>query len=169
MNARDQGWRTELAALADACAARAAQLDETDEFVADSYRELKESRLLAAAVPTEHGGSGLELEELCEMLNTLARACPSTALAFSMHTHQVALAAWRFRRQQAPVAPLLEKVAREKKVILSTCGGDWLDSSGQASAAEGGFRVKARKPFASASPAGDLLSTSVVLPGEAGN
>lgn len=162
MNARDPGWRGELAALSDAFAARAAQLDETDEFVADNYRDLKESGLLAAAVPAEHGGLGLQLAELCEMLATLARACPSTALALSMHTHQVAVAAWRWLHQKAPVVPLFGKVAREKKVILSTGGGDWLDSSGEAVAAEGGFRVRARKPFASASPAGDLLSTSVV-------
>jgi alkylation response protein AidB-like acyl-CoA dehydrogenase len=165
VNARAD-WRTTVTALAPVFAVRAAELADGDDFVADNYRDLKESGLLAAGVPVEHGGLGLELEELCEMLDTLARACPSTALALSMHTHQVAVAAWRFRHQTAPVAPLLEKVAREKKVILSTGGGDWLDSSGEAVAAEGGFRVRARKPFASASPAGDLLSTSVVLGSE---
>ena len=74
-------------------------------------------------MPQELGGLGLELAELCEMLRTLAHACPSTALAFAMHTHQVAINAWRWRHQKAPTAPLLEKVARERVVLIST-GGD---------------------------------------------
>lgn len=162
MNARAD-WRTTLATLTPNFAARAAALDEGDEFVAENYRELKESGLYAAGVPRELGGDGLELEELCEMLRTIAHACSSTALAFSMHTHQVALNAWRLKHQKAPVTPLLEKVARDKVLILSTGGGDWLDSSGEAVPAEGGFRVTARKLFSSGSPAGNILSTSAVV------
>jgi hypothetical protein len=80
-----------------------------------------------------------------------------------MHTHQVAVNAWRLKHQKAPVTPLLEKVARDKVLILTTGGGDWLDSSGDAVPAEGGFRVSARKPFSSGAPAGNILSTSAVL------
>jgi alkylation response protein AidB-like acyl-CoA dehydrogenase len=165
MNARAD-WRTTLATLTPAFAERAAQIDDSDEFVAENYRELKASGLLAAGVPKELGGEGLELAELCDLLRTMAQACPSTALAFSMHTHQVAVAAWRLKHQKAPVTPMLEKVARDRVIILTTGGGDWLDSSGEAVAAEGGFRIKARKPFSSASPVGDLLSTSAVLGAE---
>jgi len=172
MNARMQGaaaqavqaedWRAEAQALSEAFAARAAEHDEADAFVAENYRALKASGLLAAGVPAELGGGGLQLAELCEVLRTLARGCPSTALAFSMHTHQVALNAWRWRNQKAPVAPMLERVARERVVLVSTGGGDWLESSGAAVAVEGGFRVKARKPFGSGAPGGDLLLTSAV-------
>jgi alkylation response protein AidB-like acyl-CoA dehydrogenase len=152
-----------VASLAPGFAARAAELDANDEFVAANYAELKASGLLAAGVPQELGGQGLELAELCEMLRTLARSCPSTALAFSMHTHQVAINAWRLRRQKAPVAPLLEKVAREGVVIVATGGGDWLDSSGEAVAVKDGFRVNARKAFASGAPAGSVVATSAVV------
>jgi alkylation response protein AidB-like acyl-CoA dehydrogenase len=162
MNVRAD-WRIVLAALTPGFAARANELADTDEFVADNYRELKESGLFAAGVPQELGGGGLEVEGLCEMLRTIAHACPSTALALSMHTHQVAVNAWRWRHQKAPVAPLLEKVARENVIILSTGGGDWLDSSGDAVPVDGGFRVNARKPFSSGSPVGNLLSTSAVV------
>ena len=161
MNARAD-WRTTMAGLAPAFAERAAQLADSDDFVADNYRDLKAAGLYAAGVPRELGGEGLELEELCEMIRAIARACSSTGLAFSMHTHQVGVNAWRLKHQKAPVAPLLEKVARDKVLIVSTGGGDWLDSSGEAVKAEGGYRVNARKPFASGSPFGDLLSTSVV-------
>ena len=153
MNVR-AAWRETLATVTPACAERAAKLDDGDEFVAENYAELKASGLYAAGVPRELGGEGLELGELCEMLRPIAHACSSTGLAFSMHTHQVAVNAWRWRHQKAPVGPLLEKVARDKLLIVSTGGGDWLDSSGEAVAAEGGFRVNARKAFASGSPAG---------------
>ena len=161
MNARAD-WRTTLAGLTPAFAQRAAKLDDGDEFAAENFAELKAAGLYAAGVPRELGGEGLELEALCEMLRTTAHACPSTALALSMHTHQIAVNAWRWKHQKAPVAPLLERVARERILLVTTGGGDWLDSTGEAVKVEGGFRVNARKPFASGSPAGDVLSTSVV-------
>lgn len=142
---------------------RTPQLAQGDEFVAENFDELRASGLLAAAVPAELGGRGMEVPELADMLKTMARACSSTALAFSMHTHIVALAAWRWRNQKAPMAPLLERVARDRIVLISTGGGDWLDSSGDAVAAEGGYRITARKAFCSGVPAGDLLVTSAVV------
>lgn len=155
-------WRDQVQALSERFAARIVQLDERDEFVADNYADLKAGSLIAAGVPAELGGLGLELAELCDMLRTLAHGCSSTALAFSMHTHQVAVNAWRWRHQKAPVTPMLERVARDSIILVSTGGGDWLESSGEAVPAEGGFRVKGRKAFSSGSPAGDVLSTSAV-------
>lgn len=143
--------------------ARAPELEHSDDFVAANYDELRASGMLAAGVPAELGGQGMEIPELSEMLSNMARACPSTALAFSMHTHIVAVAAWRWRHQKAPVQPMLEKVAKDRVVLISTGGGDWLDSSGEAVAAAGGFRISARKAFCSGVPAGNLLVTSAVL------
>jgi alkylation response protein AidB-like acyl-CoA dehydrogenase len=156
-------WRALVRDLAGTFAQRAPRGDENDEFVAQNFADLKASGLLAAGVPQALGGLGLELGELCELLRTLARGCSSTALAFSMHSHQVAVNAWRWKHQKALVAPMLERVAREHILLVSTGGGDWLESSGEAVPAEGGFRVNGRKAFSSGSPAGDLLSTSTVL------
>lgn len=147
---------------------RVAGLADGDEFVADNFEELRAGGMLAAGVPRELGGQGMELPELAEMLKTMARACSSTALAFSMHTHIIALAAWRWRHQKAPVAPLLERVARDRVLLISTGGGDWLDSSGDAVPVEGGYRITARKAFCSGVPVGDLLVTSAVVRGNAG-
>jgi acyl-CoA dehydrogenase len=58
---------------------------------------------------------------------------------------------------------MLEKVAKERVVLVTTGGGDWLDSSGEAVAVDGGFRVTARKSFCSAVPAGNILVTSAVV------
>jgi alkylation response protein AidB-like acyl-CoA dehydrogenase len=143
-------------------AARAASGDESDRFVADNYTDLKNHHLIAAGVPREFGGGGASHRELCEMVRELGRHCGSTALALSMHTHQVALATWRWRHQRAPMEGLLRRIACENIVLLSSGGSDWLQGSGTAVRVDGGFRIHARKIFASGAPAGDLLMTSAV-------
>jgi acyl-CoA dehydrogenase len=45
-------------------------------------------------------------------------------------------------------------------VLVSTGAGDWLESTGKATRAEGGYRVTGKKRFASGSPGGDLALTS---------
>jgi alkylation response protein AidB-like acyl-CoA dehydrogenase len=150
-------------------ATRAEMADEQDCFVADNYKELKASGLIEAGVPKELGGGGATPAELSEMLRNLARHCGSTALALAMHTHQVAIPAWRWRHQKLPaVEPLLKRVAAEKIVILTSGGSDWVAGSGEAVKVEGGYKINARKIFSSASPLGDLLMTSAVLKGKAG-
>lgn len=161
MNAREQ-----VHEMIARFAGRAPELEHSDDFVGANYEELRASGMLAAGVPSELGGQGMEIPELSGMLNSVARACSSTALAFSMHTHIVALAAWRWRHQKAPLQPMLEKVAKERVVLISTGGGDWLDSSGEAVPAEGGYRVTARKSFCSGVPAGNILVTSAVVKGK---
>ncbi len=141
-------------------AERAAKHDSDDSFVAENYQELKAHRFFSAGVPGELGGGGASHAELCDMLRTMAHYCSSTALALSMHTHQVAVPAWRWRNQEnAPVEGLLRRVADEELVLVSTGGSDFLAGSGEAVKADGGFRVNARKIFSSGSPSGDLLIT----------
>lgn len=142
--------------------ARAADVDRDDRFVADNYAELEAYGFFAAGVPVELGGGGLGHGELGRVLRELGRHCGSTALAFSMHTHQVAAAAWRWRHQNAPVDALLRRVATEQIVLLSSGGSDWLAGSGTATRVDGGFRVDARKIFASGAPAADLFITTAV-------
>jgi alkylation response protein AidB-like acyl-CoA dehydrogenase len=155
-------WLEVARALGGAFAERAAAADEDDLFVADNFAALKASGLVSAGVPTELRGGGATHAQLCDVLRELARHCSSTALAFSMHTHQVAVAAWRWRHQQAPLEGLLRRVATENIVLVSSGGSDWLHGSGKAERVEGGYRINARKIFASGSPAGDLLMTGAV-------
>lgn len=144
-------------------AKRAAELDETDTFVAEHYEALKAAGLVEAGVPKELGGGGHDIDSLAAMLRELAHHCGSTALAFSMHTHQVAIPAWRWVHQKAaPVEPLLKRVAAERIILLSSGGSDWIAGSGKAEKVEGGYRITARKVFSSGAPAGNLLMTSAV-------
>jgi alkylation response protein AidB-like acyl-CoA dehydrogenase len=156
------GYQSLIDELGPGFADRAAAADEGDRFVAENFAQLKERGLIAAGVPQELGGGGLSHAELSDMLRQLAHYCSSTALAFSMHTHQVAINAWRWRHQKAPVDGLLKRIAAEKIILLSSGGSDWLKGSGTATKVDGGYRINARKIFASGAPAGDLLMTSAV-------
>ena len=124
-------WLELARALGGTFAERAAAADEDDAFVADNFAALKANGLVSAGVPAELGGGGATHAQLCDVLRELARHCSSTALAFSMHTHQVAVAAWRWRHQQAPLQGLLERVANENIVLLSSGGSDWLQRDRQ--------------------------------------
>lgn len=155
-------WVVVARALGAEFAKRAAAVDAEDRFVAENYADLKASGLLSAGVPAELGGAGASHAEMCSVVRELARHCGSTALAFSMHTHQVMTNAWRWRHAKAPVEALLKRVAAENIVLLSSGGSDWLQGSGSATRVEGGFRIDARKIFTSGAPAGDLILTSAV-------
>ncbi|MBL9036366.1 MAG: acyl-CoA/acyl-ACP dehydrogenase [Rhodospirillaceae bacterium] len=148
-------------------AARAAAADESDAFVAENYPALKQAGLVEAGVPQDLGGGGQDVAALAAMVRELAYHCSSTGLAFAMHTHQVAIPAWRWVNQKAaPVEPLLRRVAGERIILLSSGGSDWIAGSGTAEKVEGGFRITARKVFSSAAPVGNLLMTSAVWEGD---
>ena len=154
---------TVLSELEPRFAERAAAADEQDRFVLENYAELKAQGLIAAGVPEELGGLGASHAELCEMLRRIAYHCGSTGLAFSMHTHQVATNAWRWRHQKAPVDGLLKRVAAENIVLFE----QWrfrlaCRARVTATRVEGGYRINGRKIFSSGAPAGDLLMTSAV-------
>jgi acyl-CoA dehydrogenase len=155
-------WLETARALGPRFADRAAAVDEEDLFVGENFADLKAAGLITAAVPKEFGGGGATHAELAAVLQELAQHCGSTALAFAMHTHQVAIAAWRWRHQKAPVDGLLKRVASERIVLLSSGGSDWLQGSGSATRVDGGFRINARKAFVSGAPAGNLLMTGAV-------
>ena len=148
-------------------AERARSAGDDDVFVSENYKDLRASGLVEAGVPSDFGGRGADVDQLCAMIRELAHHCGSTALAFAMHTHQVAIPAWRWTHQQAaPVVPLLKRVAAERIILLSSGGSDWIEGSGKAERVEGGYKITARKVFTSGSPSGDLLMTGAVLEGE---
>jgi alkylation response protein AidB-like acyl-CoA dehydrogenase len=152
--------------LGPVLASRAEARADEDVYVADNIALLKTAGLVEAGVPREFGGGGADVDELAAMLRTLAYHCGSTGLAFSMHTHQVAIPAWRWAHQKAAAAavePLLKRIAAERIMLLSSGGSDWIAGSGKAEKVEGGYRINARKIFSSGAPTGDILMTGAVL------
>ena len=139
---------------------RAAAFDANDTFAAENFAEIKKAGLLSAGVPSELGGGGAAYGDLAEMLRLVARHCGGTALALAMHTHPLAMTVWRWHNDKnAPVEPLLKRIAAENLMLLSTGGNDWLEGSGTAEPVEGGYRFSGRKSFVSGCMAGDLLMT----------
>ena len=155
-------WLGLAGELVPVFAARAATHDADDSFVADNYADLRRRRVFSAGVPAELGGGGASHAELCDVLRTLAHGCSSTALALAMHTHQVLIPAWRWRHDGAPADGFLRRLASEELILASSGGSDWLAGSGKAEKVDGGYRVTARKIFASGCPAADLFSTMAV-------
>lgn len=152
-------------ALVPEFASRAAAHDRDNSFVAENIAALKAAGLAKAAVPVDLGGEGADAAQMCEVLRILAHGCPSTALCFAMHSHQVVIPAWRWqhRPETRPlVEPLLRRVASEGLILVSSGGSDWIAGSGKAEKVPGGYKITARKIFASISPIGDLLITSAI-------
>jgi alkylation response protein AidB-like acyl-CoA dehydrogenase len=133
--------------------------DLEGSFVEPAYALLAEHRFFSMAVPAELGGGGAGYQESCEVLRELAHHCPSTALAFSMHSHLLAATVWKYRHDK-PGEKMLRKVAAEQTVLLSTGASDWVNSNGRMRRVEGGYRVDARKVFGSGGPAADMIVTS---------
>jgi alkylation response protein AidB-like acyl-CoA dehydrogenase len=155
-------WRSALAELGPRLAEEDHRCDEMNQYVGANLALLRERGFLELGVPVELGGAGLTRTELADMLRTLAHHSSSTALALAMHTHVLAAAVWRWRHQKAPVEGLLKKVAAERIQLLSSGGSDWLDGSGKAVKVEGGYRVYARKIFASGAPSANLFMTGAI-------
>src|SRR5579883_2246756 len=153
----------DLQALAESIGPRfaegAAACDQGDIFVSGNYDIMKEYKVFSALVPTELGGGSARHSAMCGFLRRLAHYCPSTALALSMHQHLVAAAAYHHRHGR-PGRKLLERGAAGETVLISTGANDRMESSGAVERADGGFRVSAKKPFASGSPKGGVLVTS---------
>ncbi len=148
-----------LAELGPRFADGVAERDADAVFVADHYEALRARKVFSAMVPTELGGGGASHGQMCAFVRALAQHCSSTALALSMHQHLVAAAVFNDRNGK-PGRKLLERVAGSEAILVSTGANDWLASNGAAERVDGGFRVSARKPFASGAPKGDVLVTS---------
>jgi alkylation response protein AidB-like acyl-CoA dehydrogenase len=155
-------WRAVLAELGPLIAEEGRRCDAANEFVGANIAALRERGFLGLAVPAELGGGGLSLRELADVLRSLAHHCSSTALALSMHTHVTATVAWKWRHLQAPFEGLLRQIATGRLQMLSSGGSDGLPGSGEAVKVDGGYRIKARKIFASGAPSANLFMTGAI-------
>lgn len=153
-----QHWLNIIDDIGPRFAQGADERDASDTFVADHYPVLRERGLLSALVPKDLGGGGASYTTMAAILRRLAYHDSSTALALSMHQHL--LAAQVFNHLNGRPAPLLPRVANDQIVLVSTGARDWLESNGTVERVEGGYRVTARKAFASGSPAGAVAVTS---------
>ena len=164
----------ELAAEhADAFRARASAHDAASTLPADNYGEMKRSGFLAAFVPKELGGLGLEsVHDWCVGLDRLGRGDPSTAIAVNMHFISVRNVAERWRgardagdaiAEERAAAPL-RAVASEALVFCGTAtepGTDNLRPRTIATRIDDGWSITGRKIFVTLSPIADVCMMNV--------
>jgi acyl-CoA dehydrogenase len=106
-------WLATAKTLADDFATRAAGHDADGSFVAENYAAMRSAKLFSAPVPAELGGGGASYSEHAAIIRTLGRACGSTALAYTMHSHLLQATIWRHRHNATPPAePLLRRIAK---------------------------------------------------------
>ncbi|MGE0653255.1 MAG: acyl-CoA dehydrogenase family protein, partial [Alphaproteobacteria bacterium] len=148
-----------LADIGPTCCKTAAESDARGAFVDSNYELLREHKVFSALVPLDLGGGGACHRDMCEFLRGLAHHCPSTALALSMHQHLVAAAVANHLKGR-PGRKLLDRVAADQTILVSTGANDWMESNGTVERVDGGYRVSARKPFGSGAPRGGILVTS---------
>ncbi len=152
-------WNAITNDLANAFAERAAKHDQAGDFVADNYADLKASGYQSLTIPEELGGYGVSHSEMCNIIKRIGKSCGSTALAMTMHNHLLAANIWKYKKGQGG-EKMLEKVAREQLVLISTGAKDWLASNGELVKVENGYRLSGLKHFASQSAYGDVIVTS---------
>ena len=157
-----------IRAVAPIAAEHTARHDREGTFVVEAMTALRDAGYLATPAPTDLGGAGATVRQVAEAQAELARSCPSTALASSMHLHVVLASAWRYRRGDDAVAGMLKRVAAEHLVVASTGGGDLTRPTADATPVDGGWRISGRKRFVSGAPLAQVASTWATTPeGEA--
>jgi alkylation response protein AidB-like acyl-CoA dehydrogenase len=142
--------------LLDHCAERAATYDRENRFFTEDFEEFRRSGYLLAAVPTELGGLGLNLAEVCQEQRRLAHRSPATALATNMHIYWTGLAADLWRAGDKSLAWILDETVAGEVFAAGhgEAGNDFpvLMSSARAERVDGGYRIHAHKTFGSLTP-----------------
>jgi alkylation response protein AidB-like acyl-CoA dehydrogenase len=121
---------------------------------------LKERDVYKALIPVELGGGGVLYSDVCYFLKDLAKYCPSTSLALSMHMHLVAVLVFKHITGDTIATNTLRTVAEKNLILLSTGGGDWVSSNGTAKKADGGYIINCKKSFCSGSPIANVAVMS---------
>jgi alkylation response protein AidB-like acyl-CoA dehydrogenase len=142
--------------ILDRCAARTAGYDRENRFFTEDFEELRATGYLLMAVPTELGGLGMTLAEVCQEERRLARRSPATALAVNMHVYWTGLAADLWRSGDKSLSWLLEEAVAGEVFAAGhgEAGNDMpvLLSTAQAEPVDGGYKITAHKIFSSLTP-----------------
>jgi alkylation response protein AidB-like acyl-CoA dehydrogenase len=161
------------------CAARSERHDREGSFPVESLRALQSDGFLAACVPEELGGLGVEsVVDYAVGINRLARGDGATAIAVNMHMISGWLNAYIWRsavaRGQEERAARAESILRllgSRSVVIASVNSEagTLPHRPRTEAVrvDGGFRVSGHKIFGTLSPVADLFMSLARVKGEA--
>jgi alkylation response protein AidB-like acyl-CoA dehydrogenase len=137
-------------------AARAATYDRENRFFQEDFEELRAAKYLLLPLPSEFGGPGMTLAEVCREQRRLAYYAPATALAVNMHIYWVGVAADLWRRGDHSLEWMLRDAAAGEIFAAghAESGNDVpvLLSTTRAERVDGGYRFSGRKQFGSLTP-----------------
>jgi alkylation response protein AidB-like acyl-CoA dehydrogenase len=178
LHARTESGRR-LVALAEDHAAdfatRAAEHDRDGSYPHEDVEALRDSGYLAAPIPQELGGMGVEsVHDLLVAASRLARGDASVAIGANMHLIPLVNTAHRWRaatlagdgRRAAAYASTLEQVAREGAVMaaaISEPNQDLTRPRTTARRTDDGWIVRGHKVFCTMSPAATELYAAVTF------
>jgi alkylation response protein AidB-like acyl-CoA dehydrogenase len=138
------------------CGERAPIYDQENRFFDEDFAELCEAGYLRMAVPTELGGLGMSLAQVCQEQRRLGYHAGPTALAINMHLYWTGVAADLWRTGDTSLAWLLKgAVAGEVFAAGHAESGNDLPALLSTTTAErvnGGYRFTGRKAFGSLAP-----------------
>ena len=137
-------------------ASRAASYDRENRFFAEDFEELRAAKYLLLPLPSEFGGPGMTLAEVCREQRRLAYHAPATALAVNMHLYWIGIAADLWRRGDTSLEWLLREAAAGEIFAAghAESGNDIpvLLSTSKAERVDGGYKFTGRKHFGSLTP-----------------
>ena len=94
LTAEQLDWQSRARAIAEGVLApRSAEADRTATFPREQLQALRDEGFFGLRAEPEHGGSGQGLLTTCLVTETLAAACPSTALIYKMHIESTEIVA----------------------------------------------------------------------------
>jgi alkylation response protein AidB-like acyl-CoA dehydrogenase len=135
---------------------RSATYDRENRFFDQDFEELRAANYLVMPVPSEFGGPGLSLAEVCREQRRLAYYAPATALAVNMHLYWIGVAADLWRQGDTSLEWMLRDAAAGEIFAAghAESGNDIpvLLSTAKAEPVEGGYHFTGRKQFGSLSP-----------------
>lgn len=160
----DRCLQTTQAIAREVLAARAGEVDRDARFPCEALAALRQARLLAAYVPAEHGGLGLDIVQVARLCEVLGQHCASTAMIFAMHHIQVACVV-HHAQQSGYFRAYLRQVAEEQRLVASATsevgvGGDLRSSLCALEVMGDSFRLVKKAPVISYGEwADDILAT----------
>ena len=135
---------------------RAATYDRENRFFDQDFEELRSAKYLILPVPTEFGGAGYNLAEMCREQRRLAYYAPATALAVNMHVYWLGVASDLWRRGDTSLEWMLREAADGEIFAAGHAEGGndvpVLLSTSKAEQVKGGYRFNGRKQFGSLTP-----------------
>jgi alkylation response protein AidB-like acyl-CoA dehydrogenase len=135
---------------------RAPTYDRENRFFTEDFADLRLAGYLDLAVPSELGGPGLNLAQVCQEQRRLAYRAPATALATNMHLYWTGVAADLLRLGDSSCQWLLAEAA-SGEVFAAGHGEGGNDfpvmlSTTRAERVEGGYTFHGHKIFGSLTP-----------------